>query len=168
MSEELTNEVVEEPAVEEAAEVEAPATEEIEKSVDGAEEPAVEEPAAEEVVEVAAEEVEQDFEKMLDGIKAYITEAIAKAADTPGVEEIISQMMSNVNKSMEDINAKQEAMSKAVTEVTAALGEIRNRMGAYEAATAMKKSNDLDTESFGTVRKTESIWKGHFLGVQNL
>lgn len=171
MSDELQNEAVE-PEVEasEVEVVEEPVAEDevIEKSVDGEPEAPAEEtsePAAEE----APESVEPDFEKMLDGIKAYVADAIAKAADnTPSVEDVIGQMMANINKSMEDMAAKQDAVAKSVENLSGALEEMRNRMDSYESSTAVKKSNDLESESFGTVRKSESIWKGHFLGVQNL
>jgi hypothetical protein len=60
-------------------------------------------------------------------------------------------------------------MTKAVTECTNAIEAISKRMDSYESATAVKKSNDLETESVEPLRKnTTSIWKGHFLGVSDL
>ena len=133
-------------------------------------EEAVEEAAVEEtVVEAPAEEaVEPDFEKMIDGIKKYVADEIAKAADTPDVNQIISELMANINKSMDDMSARHSGMQKSMEDMGARMDELCKRMDSFESATAVKKSNDLETESFGTVKKTESIWKGHFLGVQNL
>jgi hypothetical protein len=178
MAEELNAEVEEtveaevEVAVEEVAEeaTEAPA-EEIEKSLEGeelAEE--VAEVTTEDVVEEVTEEetdvVEEDseVEKMLSGIKTYISEAIAKASDTPGVEEIISQLTGQISK-MADSH---DEMSKSVETLKGTLGALQARMDSYEASTAVKKSNDLDNESMVAIKKSDSIWKGHFLGVQDL
>jgi hypothetical protein len=170
MADELNNETeaVEEAAIEEAVEVaaeevaeEAPAEEAIEKSADPVEEVA-------EVVEEAPEAEASEIEKMLDGIKTYITETIAKASDTPGVEEILSQMQANISKSMDEMNGKHESMTKAMQELQGAMAEMSKRMDSYEAATAVKKSNDLETESVEPLKKNTSIWKGHFLGVSDL
>lgn len=176
MADELNNEVeevvAEEAAVEEAVEApvedapaeDAPAEETIEKSADP-----VEEVAEEATEEAVAEEGASEIEKMLDGIKTYITETIAKATDTPGVEEILSQMQANISKSMDEMNGKHESMTKAMQELQGAVAEMSKRMDSYEAATAVKKSNDLETESVETLKKnTTSIWKGHFLGVSDL
>lgn len=166
MADELNNEVEEAVAEEVAAEaVEAPAEEVIEKSAD---EPAEEAEETEEVAEEAPEAEESDIEKMLDGIKSYISEAISKAADnTPDVNEIISQMQANISKSMNDMDARQNALNEAVAKCNVAIDELSKRMGAYEAATAVKKSSDFETESVEPLKK-QSIWKGHFLGVSDL
>lgn len=158
--EETVDEAVEAPAEDAPAE-DAPAEDTIEKSADPVEE--VAEPAAEE-----SEDGSTEIEKMLDGIKTYITEAITKATDTPGVEEIIAQLQSNISKSMDEMNGKHETMAKAVQELQGAMAEMSKRMDSYEAATAVKKSNDLETESVEIKKNTTSIWKGHFLGVSDL
>ena len=167
MTDELNKEV-EEAVAEEVAEeaVEAPAEEVIETS---AEEPAeVAEEAAEEVAEEAPETEESDIEKMLNGIKSYISEAISKAADdTPDVNEIISQLQANISKSMDEMSVKNAEVSNAVAKANTAIGELSKRMDAYEAATAVKKSSDFETESVEPLKK-QSIWKGHFLGVSDL
>ena len=175
MAEELNAEVEEtveaEVAVEEVAEevTEAPA-EEIEKSLEGeelAEEVAevTTEDVVEEVTE-AADVVEEDteVEKMLSGIKTYISEAIAKASDTPGVEEIISQLTGQIS----NMAHSHDEMSKSVETLKTTLGALQARMDSYESSTAVKKSNDLDNESMVAIKKSDSIWKGHFLGVQDL
>lgn len=177
MADELNAEVEEtveaEVAVEEVVEetTEAPA-EEIEKSLEGDElaEETTETPTedvVEEVVEEAADEVVEDdseVEKMLSGIKTYISEAIAKASDTPGVEEIIAQMTSQISK-MADSHTE---MMKSVDTVKSTVDALQARMDSYESSTAVKKSNDLDNESMVAIKKSDSIWKGHFLGVQDL
>ena len=167
MADELNNEVEEAVAEEVAEEVEAPAEEVIEKSADEpVEEPAEE--AAEEVAEEAPETEESDIEKMLNGIKSYISEAISKASDnTPDVNEIISQMQANISKSMDEINTRQTEMNDAVAKCNTAISELSKRMDSYEAATAVKKSSDFETESVEPLKK-QSIWKGHFLGVSDL
>lgn len=171
---ELNNEVVEEvaeaPAEEvvevESAEAPAEVAEEIQKSDEVSEEAAVEEVVAEMPAEEAVEEAaEEDFEKMLEGIKSYIEETIAKSADTPGVEQIIAEMEGRIGKMMDE---KHGEMSKAVEGMKGELESIKSRMDSYESSTAVKKSNDSAFESMETVKKTESIWKGHFLGVQDL
>jgi hypothetical protein len=173
---ELNNEVVEEvaeaPAEEvvevESAEAPAEVAEEIQKSDEVSdEEPAVEEVVAEEPVAEVAEEAaaDEDFEKMLEGIKSYIEDTIAKSQDTPGVEQIIAEMEGRIGKMMDE---KHGEMSKAVEGMKGELESIKSRMDSYEASTAVKKSNDSAFESVETVRKSESIWKGHFLGVQDL
>ena len=167
MADELNNEVEEAVAEEVAEEVEAPAEEVIEKSADEpVEEPAEE--AAEEVAEEAPETEESDIEKMLNGIKSYISEAISKASDnTPDVNEIISQMQANISKSMDEINTRHTEMNDAVAKCNTAISELSKRMDSYEAATAVKKSSDFETESVEPLKK-QSIWKGHFLGVSDL
>jgi uncharacterized protein YaaR (DUF327 family) len=161
-AEEVVEETVEAPVEDAPAEEAAPAEETIEKSAD----------PVEEVAEEAAEEAEEgstEIEKMLDGIKTYITEAITKATDTPGVEEILSQMQANISKSVDEMNSKHESMAKAMQELQGTMAEMSKRMDSYEAATAVKKSSDLETESVETLKKnTTSIWKGHFLGVSDL
>jgi hypothetical protein len=66
------------------------------------------------------------------------------------------------------MDEKHGEMSKAVEGMKGELESIKSRMDSYEASTAVKKSNDSAFESVETVRKSESIWKGHFLGVQDL
>ena len=177
MADELNNEVEE--AVEAAPEAveapveaaeEAPVEEVIEKSAD---EPAVAEVPAEDAEEAPAEEApeaESEIEKMLSGIKAYITESIAKASDgTPDVNSLYADLLRQVEMTKADMNDRHDAMTKAVTECTNAIEAISKRMDSYESATAVKKSNDLETESVEPLRKnTTSIWKGHFLGVSDL
>ena len=102
-----------------------------------------------------------DFAKMLDELKTIVTEkidaGIEKAADNvKGVEEIIGEMRSRVSK-MADSH---DSLCKSVD-------ALQGRMDAYEASTAVKKSNDLDGSSEEVVLQ-KSIWKGHFLNVQDL
>lgn len=165
MSDELSVEPAE---LEEAVDsVEEDATEEVadetvdtlEKS-DSADE-TVEETVEEDVLEKSAEsevaeETVEDFDlaKMLDDLKNIVTEkidaGIEKASDSvKGVEDIIGEMRSRVSKVADTVD------------------ELCKRMDAYEAATAVKKSNDLDGSS-EEVKIQKSIWNGHFLNVQDL
>lgn len=167
-------EVTEEVAVE-ATEVVAEETAEvIEKSVDG-------DTPAEEVVEEVVESVEEvevtedaevetgsEFEKMLEGIKSYITDTIEKATininDNTQPEKVVLEIKSQ----MDAFIAKHEDLSKAVERLDEYLRTIQNRMDSYEASTAMKKSNDSDNESMVIKKSNDSIWNGRFLGVQDL
>ena len=168
---ELTNEVVEEVAEEvtEAPAEEVAETPEVEVAEEAVEESTEleksenpEEVPAEEVVEepVAEDAVDDNFEKMLEGIKSYVEEAIAKA-DTPGVEQIIAEMESNITKMVDE---KHSEMTKAVDGMREEMAAMKSRMDAYEASTAVKKSNDSAFESVETIKKSDSIWKGLFLG----
>lgn len=142
---------------------EAPAEVTEETVVEATEEAPVEDLVAEQA------EIEPDFEKMIEGIKKFVSEEISKVADnTPDVNQILSEMMANINKSIEDVASKYDSVAKSVGEVQEAMKSISQRMDSYESATAVKKSNDLENESLVSVKKAESIWKGHFLGVQNL
>lgn len=170
VEETAVEEAVEEATAEEVVE-EAVAEETIEKSAD---EPAVEEAPEEEAP--AEEAVEDDtIEKMLDGIKTYISEAISKAADnTPSVEELYSQLLNQINMAKADMTANHESMNSAIAKCNEEIakcnelmGQMKSRMDAYEAATAVKKSSDFEAESVEPLKK-QSIWKGHFLGVSDI
>ena len=172
MADELTNEVEEvvaEEAVEAPAEeaAEAPAEETIEKSAD---EPEAAEPAAEEAAEEAPAE-ESEIEKMLNGIKTYIKDALTKATDTPDVQSLYDELLSQIESTKADMASmsdRHNTMMKAVEDCTNQVAELSKRMDSYEAATAVKKSSDLETESVEPIKKNTSIWKGHFLGVSDL
>lgn len=152
--------------------------EEVTETVEKAEEVVAEETSeeviekSEEIIEdVATSDAEPDFAKMLDELKAFVVDNISKSdgSEVPSVDEIISQMKGSISKSMEEISARHEEVSKAVSEVQNDMKDIKNRMDSYESATATKKSFDLDEESKEIVTKsTQSIWKGHFLGVRDL
>lgn len=175
MADELTNEVEEtvaEEAVEAPAEeaVEAPAEETIEKSADNPEAEVAEE-AAETAEDAPAEESE--IEKMLNGIKTYITDAITKASDnTPDVQTLYDELLRQIESTKADMagmSDRHNTMMKSVEDCTNQIAELAKRMDAFESATAVKKSSDLETESVEPLKKnTTSIWKGHFLGVSDL
>lgn len=169
MTEELDAKV-EETAVEEAVE-EATAEEAVEETVEETIEKSADEPEAEEASEDApVEEAVEDneIEKMIDGIKSYISEAIAKAADnTPSVDELMSQLMGQINTTKAEMTEKYDAMTSAIAKCNDELSGMKARMDAYEAATAVKKSSDFEAESVEPLKK-QSIWKGHFLGVSDI
>lgn len=167
MTDEL-NVQVEETTVEEAVE-EATAEEIVEEAIEkSADEPAVEEAPVEEAPAEDVVEEDNAIEKMLDGIKEYIFEAISKAADnTPSVEEIINQMMNQVNTTKAEMTEKYDATVSAVAKMADELSEMKARMDKYEAATAVKKSSDFEAESVEPLKK-QNIWKGHFLGVSDI
>ena len=157
--------VVEEAVAEEAAVEEAVVEEVIEKSADEESADVIE--AVEEASSDAEVEDDSNIEKMLDGIKAFITESIAKSQDTPSVEQILAEMESRISKSMEEMGGKHGEMMKSVEGLQTQVANLTKRMEAYESATAMKKSSDLEAESVESLRK-ESIWKGQFLNASDL
>lgn len=164
---ELVEKSATEEVVEETAEV-------VEKAEDLVEEDSSEEviEKSEEVSEEEVTDVAGDFAKMLEDLKTFVVDNVAKSengSNVPSVDEIINEMKNNISKSMEEISNRHEEVSKAVTEVQRDMQEMKKRMEAYEATTATKKSFDLDEESKETVTKAQqSIWKGHFLGVRDL
>jgi hypothetical protein len=152
-------EVVEESTVEEAP-VEEAGESELEKSAD---------PEDSEVAEEAAEDSE--FEKMLSGIKTYIEETISKAMDTPSVEEIIAELTRQIGMAKSEMTDKHGEMMKAMETMKSEMGAMSARISACESATAVKKSNDQATESFGSLKKSDNndgFWKGSFLGINDL
>lgn len=165
MTEELDAQV-EKTAVEEAIE-ETTAEEVVEKTAD-----------TEETLEKSADEAileDNVIEKMFDGIKEYIAEAIAKAADnTPSVEELMNQLMGQINTTKADMASNHESMNSAIAKCNdeivkcnQSMNELKSRMDSYESATAVKKSSDFEAESVEPIKK-QSIWKGHFLGVSDI
>jgi len=157
-------------------EVEEIATEEVsDETVDVLEESdsaeeTVEETVEDDVIEKSADpEVTEDFDlvKMLDELKETITEKIdagvAKAiggSNVKSVDEIISEMSTNISKSIDELSTTCADLSKSVS-------SLQNRMDAYESSTAVKKSNDPEGAS-EEIKIQKSIWNGHFLNVQDL
>lgn len=125
------------------------------------EEDVLEKSADSEVTEPTAEE-EFDFAKMLDELKSIVTEKIdagieKAASNVKGVEQIIGEMTSRISK-----------MADSHEELSKSVGTLQARMDAYEASTAVKKSNDLDGSSEEVTTLKKSLWNGHFLNVQDL
>jgi hypothetical protein len=168
MSEELSVESTE--LVKSVDDVEEIATEEVadetgdvQEESDSADE-TVEETVEEDVVEKSADPAvteEFDFAKMLDDLKAVVTDkidaGIAKATNNVAtVEEIVNEMRSKIS----NMHSSYDEMKKSIE-------DLHSRMNAYESSTAVKKSNDFDGSS-EEVTLQKSIWKGHFLNVQDL
>lgn len=172
VAEELNNEAVEEAVeVEEVVEVEAPELPEEPAALeDGIEKSADVEEAVEEVAEEVAEEaVESEIEKMLNNIKSFITEAVEKSGDkTPSVDDIMGDLMRQINETKSDMVEKYSNIDKAVQDIQKSMKLLVERMDSYEAATAVKKSSDMETQSVENKKTKESIWKGHFLSVSDL
>jgi len=168
MSEELSVESTE--LVKSVDDVEEIATEEVadetgdvQEESDSADE-TVEETVEEDVVEKSADPAvteEFDFAKMLDDLKAVVTDkidaGIAKATNNVStVEEIVNEMRGKISN-----------MHDSYGEMKKSIEDLHSRMNAYESSTAVKKSNDFDGSS-EEVTLQKSIWKGHFLNVQDL
>lgn len=165
-----------------------PATEEVIEKVVDAETSTAAEPATAETVNevsdlageaiekaVAISEVEDtlDFTKMVSDLKTFFNESIEKnfathAATVQDVYRLLEETRSSVNKSIDDIKAKQEELSKSVTDMYGKITYLDNRIGGFESATAVKKSSDLNGSMEDTKIQKTSIWQGTFLGVNNL
>lgn len=145
------------------AEEVADETGDVQEESDSADE-TVEETVEEDVVEKSADPAvieEFDFAKMLDELKTVVTDkidaGIAKATDNVAtVEEIVNEMRSRISN-----------MQGGYEEVKKSIQDLHDRMNSYESSTAVKKSNDFDGSS-EEVTLQKSIWKGHFLNVQDL
>jgi hypothetical protein len=168
MSEELSVESTE--LVKSVDDVEEIATEEVadetgdvQEESDSADE-TVEETVEEDVVEKSADPAvteEFDFAKMLDDLKTVVTDkidaGIAKATNNVAtVEEIVNEMRGKIS----NMHSSYDEMKKSIE-------DLHSRMNSYESSTAVKKSNDFDGSS-EEVTLQKSIWKGHFLNVQDL
>ena len=46
--------------------------------------------------------------------------------------------------------------------------ELQKRVDAYEGATAVRKSGEVEQASTDNTKITKSIWNGHFLGARDL
>ena len=167
------NEMTEETNAEvtpEVTEVEAPAVAEV---TEVAEAPAVD---AGEAIEkaVAISEVEDtlDFTKMVTDLKAFFNDSIEKnyathAATVQDVYRIVEETRAEMAKSIDAINAKQEEISKSITDMYGKITYVDNKLSGFESATAVKKSSDLNG-SLEQEKIQKSIWQGHFLGVNSL
>jgi len=115
---------------------------------------------------------ELDFAKMVDTLKAEITETITKNyADATNaaqdVQKSVDDVNSHIQKSIDDFGSKVTELSNNVAEVTKMVSDLQKRVDAYESTTAIKKSGDVQT-SPDENKITKSIWQGHFLGVNNI
>jgi hypothetical protein len=166
------NEMTEETNAEvtpEVTEVEAPAVAEV---TEVAEAPAVD---AGEAIEkaVAISEVEDTLDfKMVTDLKAFFNDSIEKnyathAATVQDVYRIVEETRAEMAKSIDAINAKQEEISKSITDMYGKITYVDNKLSGFESATAVKKSSDLNG-SLEQEKIEKSIWQGHFLGVNSL
>lgn len=117
----------------------------------------VEETVEDDVVEKSADPAVNenfDFAKALDDLKSIITEKIDVG----------------ISKATQNSTAFDSVMSELRTgyeDLTKSVNSLQSRMDAYESSTAVKKSSDSDG-SLEEVKIQKSIWKGHFLNVQDL
>ena len=155
----------------------------IEKSVD-VEAPAAETVAVDETAGFAGEEIEKavaisevedtlDFTKMVDDLKTFFNESIAKtlASSSSSTEEVIKmvkEVAETFSKAIDEVKAKQEEMNKSVADMYGKVEYLDHQLKGFESATAVKKSSDLNGSMEDTKIQKTSIWQGTFLGVNNL
>jgi phage head maturation protease len=156
------DEVVVAPAAEEvveAAEVaaDAPVVEEeaIEKAAD--------------IQEVAVEEL--DFAKKLDELKSFFADNFAKNAseNATGLESVrsnVEELVKSAEAKIEDLAKKYDEISGIVKGMTDSLETTEKRIDSVETSTAIKKSADLGGSNDEPIKKSK--WNGTFLGVREI
>ena len=135
----------------------------------------VDESPAEDPVEksVTSAESTDSFAKMLTELQTFLTETINQnSADSAEAikksVDSVDEAKSEMTKALEDFGAKASEISKNIAEMQKQLDAIEQRQTAYESDTAVKKSSgDVDSAPKGE-KIEKSIWKGSFLGTQNL
>jgi hypothetical protein len=104
---------------------------------------------------------------MLDDLKVAITDKINNGLEkaTGAASEnkqYVDEMLNSMKKSIDELAGGHGAMQKSID-------DLAKRMDGYESATAVKKSNDLDgLVEQKEIKKSNTIWNGHFLSVQDL
>ena len=163
------NEMAEETSLVEAAPVDEVAEEAVVEVFETVEEEAVEKAAT--VSELPEDEL--DFVKMVDGLKVDLEKAIKKNyAEATNVAQDVQKSVDdfnlNIQKSIDDFGTKISDLSNNVAEVTKMVDELQKRVDAYEGATAVRKSGEVEQASTDNTKITKSIWNGHFLGARDL
>ena len=163
------NEMAEETSLVEAAPVDEVAEEAVVEVFETVEEEAVEKAAT--VSELPVDEL--DFVKMVDGLKVDLEKAIKKNyAEATNVAQDVQKSVDdfnlNIQKSIDDFGTKISDLSNNVAEVTKMVDELQKRVDAYEGATAVRKSGEVEQASTDNTKITKSIWNGHFLGARDL
>jgi hypothetical protein len=137
-----------------------------------------------ETAEVAGEEVEKaialsevedtlDFAKAISDLKSYFGESIEKnysesVKSVTDISKMFEETANGLQKAVADLSEKYEALNKTVTDMYGKIDYVDHQLKSFESATAVKKSSDLSGAMENTkIQKSESIWQGHFLGVNS-
>ena len=123
---------------------------------------------------VTISEVEDtlDFTKMVGDLKTFFNDTIEKnyathAATVQDVYRMVEETRSEMSKAIDELKAKNEEITKTITDMYGKIEYVDHQLKGFESATAVKKSSDLN----GPLEETKiqkSIWQGHFLGVNSL
>jgi hypothetical protein len=123
-----------------------------------------------------------DLEKMVKDLSTFFGESIEKnyathAATIADMLNIVnatraemarlSKNYEDIQKANEDINAKYETLSKSVEDMIGKIEYVDHSLKNFESATAVQKSIGVEAP-MGQTKPKQSIWQGHFLGVDNL
>jgi hypothetical protein len=168
------NEMTEETNAEvtpEVTEVEAPAAEEAVVAVDETVVDTGE--AIEKAVAISEVEDTLDFTKMVTDLKTFFNESIEKnyathAATVQDVYRMVEETRADMAKAIDELKAKQEEMSKSITDMYGKIDYVDHQLKGFESATAVKKSSDQNGSLEDVKIQKTSIWQGHFLGVNSL
>jgi hypothetical protein len=155
----------------------------VEKSADVVEEVEdVVEETADEATEVADEDLEKaaevsevedttpDFEKMLDDLKAYFTEALAKSDETANESlAVMKGAVEDIEKTVAEIKESHDNLTKTVAGFSEKFEKVERDLQTLDKSFAVKKSDDLGGSSEEEkLEKVSSIWHGSFLSVKDL
>jgi methyl-accepting chemotaxis protein len=110
---------------------------------------------------------------MVDSLKIDLENAIKKnyvdATDAAqDVQKSVDDFNFNIQKSIDDFGSKITDLSNNVAEVTKMVSDLQKRVDAYEGATAVRKSGEVEQASADNTKITKSIWNGHFLNARDL
>ena len=136
------------------------------------------EDVSEEVVEETAEEVEKsdsisdveveepDFVKMLDDLKTFFGDNIAKSAEE--TKTSVDEIVKNIDARITELADGHASLSAAVESIKSEIDTIGKRVDLVESETAVKKSGDLDGSKEEKAILRKGIWSGSFLGIREL
>ena len=124
---------------------------------------------------VTISEVEDtlDFTKMVGDLKTFFNDTIEKnyashAATVQDVYRMVEETRSEMSKAIDELKAKNEEITKTITDMYGKIEYVDHALKGFESATAVKKSSDLNGSMEETTKIQKSIWQGHFLGVNSL
>lgn len=148
-------------------------TDELKKNDEGAAEEVVVEAPVEGDAEAKADdevvvetEVEADFEKMFDNLRDSVNESLEKSRDA--VTEAVEKVEAKVAEVSKAFDEKTSEFEKGISELRDMLDsrksendEVAKRLEILEAATAIKKSGDVETTA-SEKKLQKGLWSGTF------
>jgi hypothetical protein len=136
--------------------------------------PVVEAPKEEDVAKAVVhdETAGNDLSKMFDDLKVAVDQSLEKSQSL--TEEAVSKVedkIHEINKSFEDkvsaIEAKFDELKQNLDGMKSSSDEVSKRLELLEGATAIRKSNEVESLEAKTIKKN-SVWNGTFLPVEDL